>query len=128
MTKIYLRTTHEVAMGNVTATHSTVYSWWEGWKIRATNCTWVTIFHHHDYLKTQSTKIERKCLQILAQTLEIEKGAVVSKMCDNLIAMCWKDKREVYMLANTYLSPAQCIFDTSVWECHKTLYLPATYE
>jgi hypothetical protein len=30
----------------------------------------------------------------------------VSKVCDNLMVVCWEDKREVYMLSNIHPSPA----------------------
>jgi hypothetical protein len=38
--------------------------------------------------------------------LKLKKGDIVSKVRDNLTAICWKDKRVVYMLSNIYPPPA----------------------
>jgi hypothetical protein len=37
---------------------------------------------------------------------KLKKGDILSKVRDNLTAMCWKDKREVYMLSNIHPSLA----------------------
>jgi hypothetical protein len=52
--------------------------------------------------------------------LELKKGDTV-KEHDNLIAICWKDEREVYMLPSAH-SSSKWDFLRQAWKCQKTSY------
>ncbi|GLV40963.1 hypothetical protein CBL_08537 [Carabus blaptoides fortunei] len=50
---------------------------------------------------------KRDTIKLWAKGIEAKKGDIVSRVRDNLSAVCWKDKREVYILTNMHASPAE---------------------
>jgi hypothetical protein len=129
--KVYLGKQRKDAAGDVTATHGTVLQLVrrvenKGHKLYMDNYfSSPHLFddlHHRRIGSCDTVRQNRKEMpsNFGPKHLKLKKGDIVSKVRDNLMAMFWKDKREVYMLSNI-----QWQFSRPVWVCSKTSYCRA---
>jgi hypothetical protein len=110
---VYLGKQRKSDAGDVTATHGTVLQ-----LVRRMENKGHKIYMESYFSFFLISEIERLVLVVVRHNrkdmpanfgpkqLKLKKGDIVSKVRDNLTAICWKGKRVVYMLSNIHPSPA----------------------